>query len=73
MESRTSRLQLLQASVDPDANGESEFRLLVNNKFVKYVNIDAGLFDPDDMCFGPTLISLLPEFPPGDWNQARTK
>lgn len=60
-------IQVLQASVDPES--ESEFRLLVNNKFVKYISIDGGLYDSDDMCFGPSLISLLPPLPPGDWNE----
>ncbi|KAF5127400.1 hypothetical protein E5D57_008330 [Metarhizium anisopliae] len=62
-------LQLLQASVDPD--DESEFRLLVNNSLVKYITIDAGIFSQDDMCFEPSLVSLLPPLPPGDWNQGR--
>ncbi|KAL7926376.1 alpha-galactosidase A precursor [Trichoderma austrokoningii] len=62
-------LQLLQASVDPD--DESEFRLLVDNKQIKYITIDAGIFDQEDMCFEPSLVSLLPPFPPGDWNQGR--
>ncbi|GFP52262.1 hypothetical protein TASIC1_0001041400 [Trichoderma asperellum] len=60
-------IQVLQASVDPES--ESEFRLLVNNKFVKYITIDSGLYGIDDMCFGPSLISLLPPLPPGDWNE----
>ncbi|KJR86892.1 uncharacterized protein SPSK_01918 [Sporothrix schenckii 1099-18] len=62
-------IQLLQASVDPE--DESEFRVLVNNKFVKYISIDAGLYGSDEMFFGPALISLLPPIPPGDWNKGR--
>lgn len=60
---------LLQASVDPE--DASEFRLLVDNKSVKYITIDAGVYDCRDMCFGPALISLLPPLPPGDWNKGR--
>lgn len=71
MTDSSPNIELLQASVDPDGADESEFRLLVNNKFVKYITIDGGLFDRDDMCFGPTLITLLPPLPPGDWNQGR--
>ncbi|KAG8418462.1 hypothetical protein J3458_005874 [Metarhizium acridum] len=62
-------LQLLQASVDP--HDESKFRLLVDNSLVKYVTIDAGIFSQDDMCFEPSLVSLLPPLPLGDWNQGR--
>jgi len=67
MADHVPKLVVLQASVDPDE--ESEFRVLVDNMFVKYITIDAGLYDCDDMCFGPSLISLLPPLPPGDWNQ----
>ncbi len=52
-----------------DADGISDFRLLVNGKFVKYVTIDPGLYDSGDMCFGPSLISMLPPLPPGEWNE----
>ncbi|KAI1758997.1 alpha-galactosidase A precursor [Hypoxylon sp. FL1150] len=61
------RIMLLQAGVDPEAI--SKFRILVDNKFVKYITIDAGLYDRDDMCFGPSLISLLPPLPPGNWGK----
>lgn len=60
-------IQLLQASVDPE--DQSEFRILVDRVFVKYLTIDHGLYDVDDMCFGPSLISLLPPLPSGDWNE----
>ncbi|KAL7927971.1 hypothetical protein ACQKWADRAFT_278364 [Trichoderma austrokoningii] len=59
-------IQLHQASDNPEGESESNFCLLVNNKFVKYILIDGGLYDPDDMCFKPSLISLLPALPPGD-------
>jgi predicted Ser/Thr protein kinase len=60
-------IKVLHASVDPE--NESEFRILVNNKTVKYLTIDAGLYNVDDMCFSPMLIELLPAFPYGDWNE----
>lgn len=59
-------IRVLQASVDEEM--ESEFRILVDNKFVKYITIEGGVYEVDDMCFGPTLVTLLPPFPPGDWN-----
>ena len=62
-------IKLLQASVDP--LDESEFRILVDGKFVKYLTIDAGLYNADDMCFGPSLISIIPPLPTGDWNTGR--
>ncbi|KAI2790926.1 hypothetical protein POX_c03778 [Penicillium oxalicum] len=27
-----------------------------------------SVFCAEDMCFGPSLVSLLPKFPTGDWN-----
>lgn len=69
MADHAPNILVLQASVDPEAI--SEFRVLVDNKFVKYITIDAGLFGRDEMCFGPSLISLLPPLPPGDWTTGR--
>ncbi|KAF4948388.1 hypothetical protein FGADI_9700 [Fusarium gaditjirri] len=69
MKDHTSDLQLLQASIDPD--NESDFRILVDKKFVKYLTIDAGLFELPEMAFGPTLFSLLPRFPTEEWNKGR--
>jgi hypothetical protein len=62
-------IQVLQASVDPD--DESEFRILVGGEFTKYLTINAGLYELDEMCFAPSLIPLLPPLPPGDWNMGR--
>lgn len=47
---------------------DSYYRFLVDGKHVKYITIEAGLYDPDDMTFAPTLIPRLPIFPPGAWN-----
>ncbi|KAI0883943.1 alpha-galactosidase A precursor [Annulohypoxylon maeteangense] len=68
MAHQVPNIKLLHASVDPDNKNESEVRILIDNKFVKYINIDPGVYDPDDMCFEPVLISLLPPLPSEDWN-----
>lgn len=60
-------IQVLQASVDSE--DQSEFRILVDRNFIKYLTIDPGLYDVSDMCFAPSLISMLPPLPPGDWNK----
>ncbi|KAJ5346786.1 uncharacterized protein N7506_000039 [Penicillium brevicompactum] len=60
------KIELLQAEVDE--NDQSFFRLLVDGRNIKYVTIDPGLYSADDMCFGPSLVSLLPALPAGDWN-----
>jgi predicted Ser/Thr protein kinase len=60
-------LELLQASVD-EGDEDSYLRLLVDGKKVIYITIAAGVFTPDDMCFGPAIITLLPPLPSGDWN-----
>ena len=44
-------------NVDP--LDESEFRILVNDNFVEYLTIDAGLYNADDMCFYPSVILLF--------------
>ncbi|KZF24244.1 hypothetical protein L228DRAFT_237191 [Xylona heveae TC161] len=74
------KIELLQCEVDMD-DDVSYFRLLVESeseskvskttestKCIKYLTIDPGLFSIEDMCFGPSLVSLLPPFPPGNWN-----
>ncbi|RMY56172.1 hypothetical protein D0865_03788 [Hortaea werneckii] len=60
------KIELLQAEVDEET--ESYFRLLIDEKTVKYITIAAGVYNTDDMCFGPQLVQILPQFPPGDWN-----
>jgi len=62
-------IQVLQLEVDPE--GEGEFRILVDGKFAKYLTIDHGLYDADDMCFTPIFVPQLPPLPPGDWNVGR--
>lgn len=60
------RVELLQAEVDETE--QSFFRLLVDNVSIKYITVEPGIYSTEDMCFGPSLVSLLPKFPPGDWN-----
>ncbi|GME27535.1 alpha-galactosidase A precursor [Neofusicoccum parvum] len=60
--------QLLQASVDPE--DFSELRILVDQRHVKYLTIDPGLYAADDMRFEPSLVAILPPLPHGDWNSS---
>lgn len=61
-------IQLLHANMDLGDN-QSESRIFFDGKFVRYLTIDAGIYDVDDMCFAPSLISMLPLLPTGDWNK----
>ncbi|TVY86424.1 hypothetical protein LAWI1_G008473 [Lachnellula willkommii] len=63
-------IQVLQLEVDPETSG-GEFRILVDGTSVKYLTIDPGLYDADDMCFTPLFVPQLPPLPPGDWNVGR--
>ncbi|KAJ5602832.1 Lipopolysaccharide kinase [Penicillium hordei] len=58
-------ITLLQAEADND--DESYFRLLINGS-VRYITIAQGIWSTDDMCFGPSLATILPDLPTGDWN-----
>jgi hypothetical protein len=60
------KIELHQAEVDE--TDQSFFRLLVNNQSIRYMTVDPGIYSAEDTCLGPSLISLLPKFPPGDWN-----
>ena len=35
---------------------------------IQYLNIDAGVYEFEDLCFPPALVTKLPLLPPGDWN-----
>ncbi|KAJ6185752.1 hypothetical protein N7519_007053 [Penicillium mononematosum] len=58
-------ITLLQAEADND--DESYFRLLINGS-VRYITIAQGIWSTDDMCFGPSLATILPDLPTGNWN-----
>ncbi|KAF9882594.1 hypothetical protein FE257_006223 [Aspergillus nanangensis] len=60
------KIDLLQAEVDE--NNQSFFRLLVDGRTVKYITVEPGIYSTEDMCFGPSLVSILPPLPSGDWN-----
>ena len=60
------KVELLQAEADD--SDQSFFRLLVDGRSIKYITIDPGIYSIEDMCFGPSLVSILPNLPPGDWN-----
>jgi predicted Ser/Thr protein kinase len=64
-----SNVQLLATLVDSNDEEESEYRFLVDEKHVKYVTVDPGVFPKNDRTFAPVLITMLPPFPPGDWNE----
>ncbi|GKZ26276.1 hypothetical protein AbraIFM66951_003617 [Aspergillus brasiliensis] len=60
------KIDVLQAEVDE--GDTSYFRLLVNGRSIKYITVEPGAYSTEDMCFAPSLVSMLPELPPGDWN-----
>lgn len=66
----TQRVRLLAALVDIDDQEDNEYRFLVDGKHVKYVTMDPGSLAGIDASFEPDLLSVLPEFPPGDWTES---
>jgi hypothetical protein len=61
------RIQILNIEVDP--TDVSEFRVLVDGKSFKYLTIDPGLYDKNDLTWDRKLIPILPPLPDGDWNE----
>ena len=56
-------------STDPE--DISEFRILVDAKYIKYVTIASGLYDEIDLLFEPSLTEILSSvLPAGDWTHA---
>ncbi|KAI1423889.1 hypothetical protein F5Y12DRAFT_797930 [Xylaria sp. FL1777] len=66
-----SNIRLLANLVDPSDEEESEYRFLVDEEYVKYVTIDAGVLPKDDRTFAPVLIPMLPPFPLDPLTQRR--
>ncbi|KAH8705027.1 hypothetical protein BGW36DRAFT_421604 [Talaromyces proteolyticus] len=60
------KIELLQAEADED--DDSFLRVLVDSQSIKYLTVEPGLYPTEDLCFGPMLHSILPQFPSGDWN-----
>ena len=60
-------LEILHLSVD-DTGLESYYRVLVDGKYFKFVSIDSGVYDVEDLTFPKALLSKLPQLPPGEWN-----
>jgi hypothetical protein len=60
-------LKVLHLYVD-DTGLESYYRVLVDSKYFKYISIDSGVYDVEDLTFPQALLSKLPNLPPGEWN-----
>ncbi len=66
-----TNVEILNQCIDPEDNTPSYYRMLVDRKHFKYITIDPGIYDVDDLCFQPILLEKLPPFPAGDWNCGR--
>ncbi|KAF5678369.1 kinase-like domain-containing protein [Fusarium heterosporum] len=66
-----ANIRLLACLVDEDDTEDSDYRFLVDGKYVKYVTTAPGAFlgAEEDRTFEPILLELLPSFPTGDWNK----
>lgn len=63
-------VRLLHCSIDADDESVQDIRILVDNKYIKYLTIDPGIYDPDDLVFAPVLNAILePILPPGLWKK----
>ncbi|KAF4628659.1 hypothetical protein G7Y89_g9488 [Cudoniella acicularis] len=64
-------IEILNQEVDPDGDTPSYYRMLVNKKDFKYITIDPGIYEVDDLCFPASLLEKLPPLPSGNWNCGR--
>lgn len=67
----TPIIEILNQDIDPEGDTPSYYRVLVDRKHFKYITIDAGIYEVDDLRFPPALLEKLPSFPPRDWNSGR--
>jgi len=49
------------------------FRISIDHKSIRYLTVDHGLYEVDDMYFATSLIPILPSPPSGDWNEGHIK
>ncbi|KAL8799108.1 MAG: hypothetical protein Q9182_006142 [Xanthomendoza sp. 2 TL-2023] len=70
MANKSLGLTVLDVADDPYSSATS-YRVLCKDGRVVYISIDDGLYENDDYSFTPKLLSLLPHFPPGEWNRGR--
>jgi len=61
-----TKVEILNQDIDREGNTPSYYRMLVNKKHFKYITIDPGIYEVDDLCFPPILLEKLPPFPEGD-------
>lgn len=54
-----------------DEASPSFYRMLVDSRRFIYITVDFGIYDTENLCFPPILLTLLPTFPEGDWNYGR--
>lgn len=70
---KNANVRMLACLVDIDGDGEGDYRVLVDDKYVKHVTTAPGTFrdaDESESCFGPVLVGeLLPQLLTGDWNK----
>lgn len=68
MVSNSDDVGVLNMGDDPHSPAP-EYPLSRGGTRIVYVSIDSGVYDQDDYCFPPALLSKLPPFPPGNWNK----
>ena len=65
------KIEILNQEIDPNDTEPHYYRMLVNRTYFKYITIETGCYEVDDLCFPPILLEKLPQFPAGEWNCGR--
>jgi hypothetical protein len=60
-------LKILHLEVD-NTGLESYYRVLVDGKHFKYIPIDSGVYDVEDLTWPQALIPKLPQLSTGEWS-----
>ncbi|KAK2739462.1 hypothetical protein FQN57_006591 [Myotisia sp. PD_48] len=55
MRNQKHDIKILDVEIDADQTYQSFLRLLANGQSIKYITIEPGIYNPEDMSFGPTL------------------
>ena len=59
-------VQILNREIDTEGSTPSYYRMLVDKAHFKYIAIDPGVYEANDLCFPLILLEKLPPFPAGN-------
>jgi len=64
------QIRILDQEVNKTGIIKSEYRILIDEKYIRYIFVNPGVF-PTEILTSPSLLNNLPSFPAGEWKQVQ--